>query len=196
MRTFANEAVRLGILRIAPEGGRFPGRNGEPGTPVIADVRGALARLDLRRLIVHGLADRLMHDFPTAEIVAGVAKAGVPWGAVIGWHLDLPAAVINLEGPRASGLQRQIEGDVAGRRIVLIDNLSRSGASLRQAAEIVTEAGGNVLGALTVIGTSGSYLGVTMCSLCSMSELLDAALAEGRIDETTIHDMTKEEKMS
>lgn len=190
----ASRAVQLGLLRIAPVGTLFPGRAGGVGTPVIADVRGALSQVQLRRLIVNGLVGALLNTFPDADIIAGIAKAGVPWAALLAWRTRKPAAVVNLDGPRASGLQRQVEGEVDGRRVVLVDNLIRSGASLEAAANVVTAAGGQVVGALTVVGNPGVRLGFPILSLWSLRELLESSYAAGQIDEATFSNLTSEEK--
>ena len=186
----AHQAVALGLLRIAPPDALFPGRDGGPAMPALADVRGALSDIPLRELILEGLATSLIDNFPTAEVFVGLARAGVPWAAMLADRMRRPAAVVNLDGPRASGLQRRIEGVVAHRRVVLVDNLISSGKSLRKAGDIVTDAGGAVVGALTVItdaviATSAAPLEFAVQSLWSLRELAEAAFDIGRIDGET-----------
>jgi orotate phosphoribosyltransferase len=182
MNTSAYAAVRLGILRFAPPGTEFPGRKGAAGVAVLADIRGALSNRPLRDLIVRELSAILAKDFASTEVVAGVAKAGIPWASILADRTAMPAAVVNLDGPRASGLQRQVEGDVAGRRVLLIDNLIALGGSLAGAARIVADAGGEVIGALTVIADPGARLDFEIRSLWTQRELIDAAFDVGRID--------------
>lgn len=191
MSTSASQAVALGLLRIAPAGTLFPGRAGGVGTPVIADVRGALSQVQLRCLIVDCLEKALQKACPDADVIAGVAKAGIAWAALLAWRAQKPCAVVNLDGPRASGLQRQVEGDVDGRRVALVDNLVRSGASLDLASRVVADVRGHVVGALTIVGDPGVRLGFPIQSLWSLRELLEASHAVSQIDETTFNSLTK-----
>lgn len=193
MSASANAAVLLGLLRFAPAGDVFPGRRGAPGVPVLADVRGSLSNMPLRNLIVDELAAILATAFPSAEVVAGVAKAGICWAAMLADRTGLPAAVVNLDGPRGSGLQREVEGDVAGRRVVLVDNLIAFGGSLLQAAKIAGSVGGNVIGAMTIIADPGAALDFEIRSLWTQRELIDAAFDVGRIDGETHRRLSQKE---
>jgi orotate phosphoribosyltransferase len=193
MSSSARAAVRLDLLRFAPPGRVFPGRNGAPGVPVLADVRGALSNVALRNLIVQELGAILATDFPRADVVTGVAKAGISWASMLADRAAIAATVVNLDGPRASGLQRQVEGEVVGHRAVLIDNLIALGGSLRQAASLVAGAGGEVIGALTVIADPGARLEFETRSLWTQQELIDAAFDVGRIDAETHRRLTQKE---
>lgn len=196
MNTFAEQAVTLGLLRVAqPVGARFPGRNGPPGMPYVADVRGAPANLDLRRVIVDEMMRRFRRDFATADMVVGLAKAGIAWGVLLAWELGLPAGVVHLDGPRKSGLQRQVEGSVAGCRVVMIDNLTRTQSSLIEAARIIEAEGGAVAGAMTVVGLEAGPAPFRVVSLCTEADLeseglrqrvLSPAHLNGPVDGTAI----------
>lgn len=180
MNHFVKTAVALGVLRVAqPPGARFPGRNGAPGMPYIADVRGAPAHLDLRRLIVEEMVDRFRENFENAEMVVGLAKAGIAWGMLLAWELKLPAGVVHLDGPRKSGLQRQVEGPVAGRQIVLVDNLTKSHASLITAAQLVEAEGGVVAGAMTIVGLEAGPAPFRVAPLCTEADLEAEGLRQG-----------------
>jgi orotate phosphoribosyltransferase len=192
----ARTAVRLGLLRFAPPGQSFPGRRGADGISVLADVRGALANTPLRALILDEMAAILLADFAAVEALAGVAKAGIAWAAMLAERSGLPAAVVSLDGPRASGLQREVEGDIAGRRVVLVDNLIGLGGSLDHAASIVTAAGGVVIGGLTVLADPGARLAFPIRSLWTQRELIDAAFDVGRLDGTSHQRLTQQETRS
>lgn len=188
MSTFPELAVALGLLRVArPTGARFPGRNGAPGMPYIADIRGALGDLDLRQLITRGLVARFRQDFDAADMVVGIAKAGISWGTLLAWELGLPAGIVHLDGPRKSGLQRQIEGAVAGRKVVLIDNLTRSHSSLISAARLVEAEGGTITGAMTVVGLETGPAPFRVSTLCAESDLEREGLRQGVLSPAHLH---------
>ena len=83
--------------------------------------------------------------------------------------------------------------DVAGRRVLLIDNLIVRGGSLQQAARVVAGAGGKVIGALTVIADPGARLDFEIRSLWTQRELIDAAFDVGRIDGEIHRRLTQKE---
>ncbi len=65
--------------------------------------------------------------------------------------LDIDAVVVRKEA-KAHGLQRRVEGpDVAGRRVVAVEDTSTTGGSLLTAIEALREAGAEVLGAAVVV---------------------------------------------
>lgn len=193
MNHSAHDAVRLDLLRLAPEGQLFPGRSGGLGHGVIVDVRGAISNLRLRNLILSELGACLATEFRKAEIVAGMAKAGISWAAMLADRCALPAAVIQMDGPRAAGLQREVEGEVAGRSLVLLDNFASSGASLRQAAAIASRIGARVIGAILVFCDRPLSLEFPVRALWTERQLIDAAFDVGLIDTATHRRLTTKE---
>ena len=193
MSASARHAVLLDLLRFPSNGTLFPGRRGGPGVPVIVDVRGALSKPPLRQLILEEMAFPLTARVAEAEVIAGVAHAGVSWAAMLAQRMGMPAAIVNLDGPRSSGLQREVEGDVDGRNLVLIDNLIARGGSLRLAAEVASRAGARVVGAMTVVADPGAILTFPVHSLWSQRELIDAAFDVDRIDRATHRRLSQKE---
>lgn len=167
------KAIKAGLLVFAPPGTGFPGR-GADSLPFLIDSRGAGTKLELRELVVKGLAAEAAACTPF-DVIAGVAKAGTPWGAWLAWAKRLPFANVLLDGPRGSGLQREVEGDVGGRRVALVDNWVRSGASIRQAAEVVKRAGGTPVAVLAIVKTGEPNVGLPVRAIWEIGELLGAA---------------------
>lgn len=172
-------AVRLGILRIAPNGGEFPGRKGGPGRRYLVDSRGAGSNVRLRNVIVAALAEKFL-PLDGITTIVGLAKSGMTWGAWLAQSTGLPYATVLLDGPRAGGLQREIEGDVHGRRTALVDNWVSSGDSLQQAASVVERHGGQVTAAVAVSGRVDSNLPFPVLLAFQLPHLLTAA-AEGQL---------------
>src|SRR5262245_42956812 len=77
----AEAAVRDGLLRFPPPGESVLKRRGLPAR-FRTDTRGAGARLPLRALIQRRFSAAL-EAVPDFDLVAGVAKAGMPWAAWI-----------------------------------------------------------------------------------------------------------------
>jgi len=65
--------------------------------------------------------------------------------------LEVDAFVVRKEA-KAHGLQRRIEGpDVAGRRVVAVEDTSTTGGSVLQAVEALREAGAEVVACAVVV---------------------------------------------
>ncbi len=133
------------------------------GRVVLSSGREADWYVDLRRITLDGtaapLVGRVMLDV-TADLdydaVGGltlgadpVATAMLHAAAAGGRSLD--AFVVRKAG-KAHGLQRRIEGpDVAGRRVLAVEDTSTTGGSVLTAVEALREAGATVAGVATVV---------------------------------------------
>ena len=132
------------------------------GRVTLSSGREADYYVDLRRVTLDGeaspLVGRVMLDLVAdlaPEAVGGltlgadpVATAMLHAAAAAGKKLD--AFVVRKEG-KAHGLQQRIEGpSVAGRRVVVVEDTSTTGASPLEAVTAVREAGGEVLAVATI----------------------------------------------
>jgi orotate phosphoribosyltransferase len=133
------------------------------GRVVLSSGQEADWYVDLRRITLDGtaapLVGRVMLDV-TADLdydaVGGLTLGADPVAAAMlhaaaagGRSLD--AFVVRKAG-KAHGLQRRIEGpDVAGRRVLAVEDTSTSGGSVLTAVEALREAGATVAGVATVV---------------------------------------------
>ncbi|WP_315093713.1 orotate phosphoribosyltransferase [uncultured Cellulomonas sp.] len=164
------------------------------GKVTLSSGREADYYVDLRRvtlhhraapLIGHLLLDRLEEvGLGTAEIdaVGGLTLGADPVAtsllhAASSRGLDLDAFVVRKEG-KAHGLQRRIEGpDIAGRRVVVVEDTSTTGGSAITAIEAARGAGAEVVGAAVIVDrATGAQerieaLGVPYHSLFSLTDL-------------------------
>jgi orotate phosphoribosyltransferase len=117
--------------------------------------------LDLRRLSLHHeggpLIGRVMLDLTAdwAYEAAGGLTLGADPVAVAMLHAagdrPLDAFIVRKEG-KAHGLQRRIEGpDVAGRRVLALEDTSTTGSSVLTAVDALREAGAEVVGVAVVV---------------------------------------------
>jgi orotate phosphoribosyltransferase len=146
--------------------------------------------VDLRRVTLDGSAAPLVGQVMrqvTSELaydaVGGLTLGADPVAAAMlhaaastGANLD--AFVVRKEG-KAHGLQRRIEGpDVAGRRVLAVEDTSTTGASVMAAVEALREAGAQVV-AVAVIVDRGARAVVEGAGLpyLAVYELSDLQLA-------------------
>ncbi len=133
------------------------------GRVILSSGREADYYVDLRRVTLAGnaapLVGEVMLDLTAGldfDAVGGltlgadpVATAMLHAAAARGRTLD--AFVVRKEG-KAHGLQRRIEGpDVAGRRVLAVEDTSTTGGSVLTAVEALREAGADVVGVAVIV---------------------------------------------
>ncbi|PZS26256.1 MAG: orotate phosphoribosyltransferase [Pseudonocardiales bacterium] len=143
--------------------------------------------VDLRRITLHHeaapLVGPVMLDATAGwdyDAVGGLTLGADPVAAAMlhaaaarGRALD--AFVVRKEG-KAHGLQRRIEGpDVAGRRVLAVEDTSTTGSSVLAAVEALREAGAEVVGVAVIVdrGAEGAVraAGLDYRAAYSMAEL-------------------------
>lgn len=133
------------------------------GRVTLASGKEADHYVDMRRVTLDGAAapvvGRVMNDLVADldfEAVGGltlgadpVATAMLHARAAGGGRLD---AFVVRKQSKAHGMQRRIEGaDVAGRRVLVVEDTSTTGGSALTAVEAVREAGGEVVAVAVVV---------------------------------------------
>ncbi|MFC9067170.1 MULTISPECIES: orotate phosphoribosyltransferase [Streptomyces] len=123
----------------------------------LADARVLESYFDEYRLaadpqLLHDVADAMAALVPEdAEALAGVELGGVPLVVALSAATGLPAAFLR-RVPKRYGSRRQVEGAaVEGRRIVLVDDVVRSGGQLLAMSRMLRVAGAPVADALCVL---------------------------------------------
>ena len=119
--------------------------------------------VDLRRITLSGeaapLVGRVMLDLTadwSYDAVGGLTLGADPVAtamlhAAAGRGQKLDAFVVRKEG-KAHGLQRRIEGpDVAGRRVLAVEDTSTTGGSVLTAVEALRQAGADVVGVAVIV---------------------------------------------
>lgn len=146
--------------------------------------------VDLRLLTLHHagapLVGRVMLDLVEDwefDAVGGMTLGADPVATAMmhaarerGWTLD--AFVVRKEG-KAHGLQRQIEGpDVAGRRVLAVEDTSTTGRSVLAAVEALRGAGATVVGTAVIVDRgAGDAVRATGLDFRSAYTLTDLGLA-------------------
>jgi orotate phosphoribosyltransferase len=133
------------------------------GEVILSSGQRASWYIDLRRVLLAGraaaLAGRVMLAATSDlsyEAVGGltlgadpVATAMMHAAAAQGRILD---AFVVRKASKAHGLQRRIEGpDVAGRRVLAVEDTSTTGGSVLTAVDALTEAGAQVVGVAVIV---------------------------------------------
>ena len=118
-------------------------------SPIYCDNRLVLSFPAVRTFVIQAFADKAA-QFEPFDIVAGVATAGIPHGALLADRLEKPFIYVR-EKAKSHGRQNQIEGNITeGARILLIEDLISTGGSSLKAVETLREAGCVVVGVLAI----------------------------------------------
>lgn len=123
----------------------------------LADGRVLYSYFDEYRLaadpqLLHDVAEAMATLIPEdAEVLAGIELGGVPLVIALSAATGLPTAVLRRQ-PKLYGSKRQIEGaSVEGRRVVLVDDVVRTGSQLLAMTRILRIAAAPVTDALCVL---------------------------------------------
>lgn len=115
-------------------------------SPIYCDNRMTLSYHELRTLIKNNFAKEIKAKFPDTEVIAGVATAGIPQGALVADVLGLPFIYVR-DKPKSHGMTNRIEGQIQeGKNVFVIEDLISTGGSSIKAIDAVREAGMKVLG--------------------------------------------------
>ena len=119
-------------------------------SPIYCDNRSVLSYPFIRDYIKSEMCNVLFEQFGEADAFAGVATAGIAWGAMAADQLKLPFLYVRPK-PKDHGLGNQIEGRFEpGQKIVVIEDLVSTGKSSLQAVDALEAAGLEILGMVSI----------------------------------------------
>ncbi|WP_125767793.1 orotate phosphoribosyltransferase [Companilactobacillus furfuricola] len=119
-------------------------------SPIYTDNRMTIAYPEFRQQIAQDLADLIKENYPEANVISGVATAGIPHAAGVANILNLPMNYVRSK-PKGHGTKRQIEGRLQkGDKVVVIDDLISTGGSVLEAVDVVRNAGAEVVGTAAI----------------------------------------------
>ncbi|MBN2303274.1 MAG: orotate phosphoribosyltransferase [Anaerolineae bacterium] len=121
-------------------------------SPVYVDNR----RLPFWPAQWHIVIDALQQVIPwhgiTFEVIAGIEAAGIPHSAALAYALKTPSVFVRKQA-KEHGTRRRIEGgDVAGKHVLLIEDMVTTGGSSLSGVEALREAGAVVKDCLCITG--------------------------------------------
>ena len=162
-------------------------------SPIYCDNRVALSYPTTRSYIKEQLARAIRKHFVDVDLIAGVATAGIPQGALVADLLELPFAYVRSK-PKGHGMENLIEGKVtAGQKVVIVEDLISTGGSSLKAAEALVQADCTVLG-MVAIFTYGFAMAednfkkqnIELVVLSDYSHLLEKAVKDKIIKESEL----------
>ena len=147
-KAVAEKLLQINAIKLSPQ---------EPFTwasgwksPIYCDNRKVLSYPYIRDFIKSEMCSVIFEKFPEADVLAGVATAGIAWGAMAADQLKLPYIYVRPK-PKEHGLSNQIEGAYEkGQKVLVIEDLISTGKSSLQVCDVLKVAGTEVIGMVSI----------------------------------------------
>ena len=140
---------------------------------VYIDIKMAMTNPD----ILQAVASAVIKQNISWDVAAGVAVGGVPLAVATSLVSGKPYIIIRKE-QKGHGLSSLIIGDVSGKQVLMIEDVTTSGGSALFGVEQIRKAGGIITEIISVVdrdeGAAKTLAdaGIRLVPLVSMSELL------------------------
>ena len=180
----AEKLLQIQAVKLSPDA-PFTWASGWK-SPIYCDNRKVLSFPYIRDFVKSEMCSVIFEHFPEAELLAGVATAGIAWGAMAADQLKLPYIYVRPK-PKEHGLGNQIEGYVEpGKKVLVIEDLVSTGKSSLEVVEVLKNAGYEIAGMVSIF-TYGfpqatkafAAAGVKYMSLTNYTALIESAVEKG-----------------
>jgi orotate phosphoribosyltransferase len=183
-KAVAEKLLQVQAVRLNPQN-PFTWASGWK-SPIYCDNRKVLSFPYVRDFIKSELCNVVFEKFPDAQLLAGVATAGIAWGAMAADQLKLPYIYVRPK-PKEHGLGNQIEGSYeTGQKVVVIEDLVSTGKSSLQVVDVLKEAGLEIAGMVSIFtygfnvaDAAFEKAGVKLYPLTNYPTLVDLAIEKG-----------------
>src|SRR5215467_3532641 len=147
-KAVAEKLLQTGAVKLSPDQ-PFTWASGWK-SPIYCDNRRVLSFPYIRDFIKSEMCNVIFEKFPEADLLAGVATAGIAWGAMAADQLKLPFIYVRPK-PKEHGLGNQIEGFYEkGQKTIVIEDLVSTGKSSLQVVDVLKAAGLDVAGMVSI----------------------------------------------
>ncbi|MEI8075996.1 MAG: orotate phosphoribosyltransferase [Bacteroidota bacterium] len=147
-KAVAEKLLQVAAVKLSPET-PFTWASGWK-SPIYCDNRKVLSFPYTRDFIKSEMCNVIFESYPNVDMLAGVATAGIPWGAMAADQLKLPYIYVRPK-PKEHGLGNQIEGSYeAGKTVLVIEDLISTGKSSLEVVTVLKNAGLNVVGMVSI----------------------------------------------
>ncbi len=183
-KAVAEKLLQINAIKLSPQQPFFWASGWK--SPIYCDNRRVLSFPFVRDFIKSEMCNVVFEQFPQADILAGVATAGIPWGAMVADQLKLPFIYVRPK-PKEHGLGNQIEGFYEkGKKVLLIEDLISTGKSSLEVAEVLRKEAIHVVGMVSIftygfdVATKAfKNAGIEYLSLTNYPTLIELAVEKG-----------------
>ncbi len=130
------------------------------------------------------------------DVIGGIEAAGIPHSAALGYAMARPSVFVRKQA-KEHGKRARIEGgEVAGKRVLLVEDLVTTGGSSLSGVDALRDAGATVTDCLAIISygfpeaqEAFRRAGVQLHTLTSFEQVLEAALGRGLLDASGVAEL-------
>lgn len=185
-KAIAEKLLQINAIKLSPQQ-PFTWASGWK-SPIYCDNRKVLSFPFIRDFIKSEMCNVVFEQFPQADMLAGVATAGIAWGAMVADQLKLPYIYVRPK-PKEHGMGNQIEGFFEkDKKVVVIEDLISTGKSSLEVVEVLRREGIDVIGMVSIF-TYGfdiaekafAAAGVRYISLTNYNTLIALAVENGMV---------------
>ena len=188
-KIIAEKLLQIGAVKLSPDK-PFTWASGWK-SPIYCDNRKILSFPFIRDHIKSELCNVIFEKFPEAELLAGVATAGIAWGAMAADQLKLPYVYVRPK-PKEHGLTNQVEGYFEnGQKTVVVEDLVSTGKSSLQVVDVLKSSGADVIGMVSIFNygfpiatETFSSASLVYYSLTDYKTLIELAIERGVVSAT------------
>ena len=167
-------------------------------SPIYCDNRKTLSFPAIREFIKSEMCNLIFEEFPEVQCLAGVATAGIAWGAMAADQLKLPFIYVRSK-PKEHGMGNQIEGYYeTGKQVLVVEDLISTGKSSMAVVHALREAGLEVAGLISIFNYGFKEAAqlfnrekVRIRSLTDYPTLISLALEKGTVTATQYETLVK-----
>ena len=142
----AQEMLEHDAVKLSPQN-PFTWASGVK-SPIYCDQRVLLSYPKTRSKIIAAYVDLIKTNYPDVQAIVGTATSGIPYGAIIADHLNLPFAYVRAS-KKDHGKRQNIEGKLEkNAKVIVIEDLISTGKSVLEVVDILLENDFSVLGVL------------------------------------------------
>jgi orotate phosphoribosyltransferase len=186
----AEKLLQIGAVQLRPEQ-PFTWASGWK-SPIYCDNRKILSFPYIRDFIKSEMCNVIFEHYEHANLLAGVATAGIAWGAMAADQLKLPFIYVRPK-PKEHGLSNQVEGFLEpGQKTVVVEDLISTGKSSLQVVDVLRKQGLEVIGMVSIFSygfeeadKNFAAAGIEYRSLCDYSTLINMGLQTGKVQSET-----------
>ena len=159
-------------------------------SPIYCDNRKILSFPYIRDFIKSEICNLIFQSYENAEMLAGVATAGIAWGAMAADQLKLPFIYVRPK-PKEHGLGNQVEGYYEpGKKIVVIEDLISTGKSSLLVTDVLQSEGLQVEGMVSIFNygfdaaqNAFEHAKISLHSLTDYDSVIELALEQNYVSK-------------
>ena len=159
-------------------------------SPVYVDNRQLIYHPSAWHTVIEGFKELIEQESFEYDVIAGVAVGGVPHSSALAYIMNKPSVFVRKEA-KEHGKGKRIEGgEVAGKHVLLVEDLVTTGGSSLSGVEALRESDAILTDAIAIVSygfkeaeDAFRAANLKLHTLTNFDVLLDVALSENRFSQ-------------